>query len=43
MSRLRLFTVFHGNLDFSALPDRALPLVRPGLSLRFAVLPEGED
>ena len=23
--------------------DRALPLVRPGLSLRFAVLPEGED
>jgi len=25
--RLRLFTVFHGNLDFSALPDRDLPLV----------------
>ncbi len=23
----RLFTVFHGNLDFSALPDRDLPLV----------------
>jgi len=27
MSRLRLFTVFHGNLDFSALPDRDLPSV----------------
>ena len=24
---LRLFTVFHGNLDFSALPDRDLPIV----------------
>ena len=27
MNRLRLFTVFHGNLDFSALPDRDLPTV----------------
>ena len=27
MRPLRLFTVFHGNLDFSALPDADLPLV----------------
>src|SRR5690606_23831864 len=27
MSRLRLFTVFHANLDFSALPDADVPLV----------------
>ena len=27
MSPLRLFTAFHGNLDFSALPDADRPLV----------------
>src|SRR5690606_8145221 len=27
MSRLRLFTVFHANLDFSALPEADVPLV----------------
>ncbi len=27
MSPLRVFTVFHGNLDFSAIPDRDLPTV----------------
>ncbi len=27
MNRLQLFTVFHGNLDFSALPDRDVTLV----------------
>jgi hypothetical protein len=27
MSPVRVFTVFHGNLDFSAIPDRDLPTV----------------
>ncbi len=43
MGRLRLYTVFHGNLDFSALPDRDLPLVIERCYWPLLALAEGES